>query len=467
MAWVLPVLLLRFVRSTHAAIAATGAVAAMLVQNLAYIFLTAIPFNRMTVALGLMVSVVYAIPMILDRIVGIRLPASSRIFLLPSAMVVAEFGIGSALPLGTSIGMRAITQGADLPLLQLISITGPYSIAFMIGLSATVANRLLEASSRETFMHSGLPLTIALSVIIGVGQARLAFSTPSATPSVKVAAITPDLNARRGVGELLSGTSLPASREAVARVSSSQARAAYGRILDSLIMDTRRAARAGAKIVVWSETAAPSIDADKPALLAHVARAALEEGIYLVAAVGVPFERNEIFLYGPDGRQLWHYRKNHPVPGMEPVAPSTDAIPVVATPFGRLAGLICFDGDFPSLARVDADIMLAPSWDWPEVTYAHTMRMVRLRAIENGYALLRPVFFGVTGAFDSHGRTLAMQETMSPGAHILLVDLPVLKTRTIYNRLGDTFAWSCALGLAILISLALRRRQAPSIRQAP
>ena len=206
--------------------------------------------------------------------------------------------------------------------------------------------------------------------------------------------------------------------------------------------------RPGAEIIAWSETAAPTTTADKPALLAQVSRMARSEGIYINAAVGIARRRNETYFFGPDGQLFWHYRKNHPVPGMEPVEPFANAIPVADTRFGSVSNLICFDGDFPALARVDADLMLEPSWDWPEVTYAHTMRMIRLRAIENGYALVRPTFDGLTAAFDRFGRTLAMRATMGD-RQMMLVDVPLQPGRTTYNRIGDIFAFTCILALLV------------------
>lgn len=459
-AWLMPIFLLRFGRNSSVPVAVAGLLMAMLVQTFAYLVLNAIPFNVMTLSLGLVVSSAYALPLILDRLIGVRLSPGRRILLLPVAMVAVEFGIGSVLPLGTAIGMRATTQGENLALLQIISITGPYAIAFLIGVTATVANRLIEEPSRAVFLRYGAPLVIGLATIVLLGQARLAWSPPATSiPSVRIAAINPDLEARRAVNELLDNSPSPAASISAERP---EMRAAHSKIVLALLADTRRAARAGAKIVVWSETAAPTSEADKPALLAQIASVAREEHIYLNAAIGVPYKRNETFLFGPDGRQLWHYRKNHPIPGMEPVPPFENAIPVVTTPYGRLANLICFDGDFPALARVRADIMMTPSWDWPEVAYAHTMRMVRLRAIENGYALIRPVFNGVTGAFDRFGRTLAMQESTSHGARMTIVDVPIRNPQTIYNHVGDLFAWICCIALFALVGAAFRPQRVPS-----
>lgn len=459
-AWLLPFCLLRFGRASPLALALIGVLAVCLVQVGIYLVVSAVPFNAMTIVLGLTVGAVYALPFALDRTLGARLPAAARIVLFPVAAVAGEFAIGAVLPLGTAVGMRAITQGEELALLQVISIAGPYAVAFLIGCAATIANRWLEEPDSRSARRWAVAFVTTLAVIVAAGQARLAFNAPSTkTSTVKIAAITPDRDLRIAASDLLSGENLPASAEAVARVSTPEMRARYVLIADQLLDDTRRAARAGAKIVAWSETAAPSTQADKGALLARVAEVARSEGVYVNAAIGVPFERNEVFLFGPDGHQLWHYRKNHPVPGMEPVAPFNNPVPVVSTPYGRLASLICFDGDFPDLARVDADILLTPSWDWPEVSYAHTMRMVRLRAIENGYALIRPVFNGTAAAFDPFGRTLAMKDTLPGGRHVMIVDLPTHSVPTFYGRVGDLFAWMCVASLLALTVLGLLHRR--------
>lgn len=456
-AWLAPIFLLRFSRTSPLLSAFGGLLLAALVQTTAYLLLTAIPLNPLTILLCGLVSIAGAAPAILDRWLGRRLSAAGRIFLFPTVAVAGEYAVGSVLPVGTALGMRAITQGENLALLQVTAITGPYVIALLIGLTATVANQMIEQPSAQAVRRYGAPLAALLAAVVATGQARLTLSPPASGPMVKLAAVTPDLAARQASDALISRA--PLSSSPAAPVSLARVRQAHAVIAQQLLAATRTAALAGARIVVWSETAAPVLAEDKPLLLARVSEIARTEGVYINAAIGVARERNETFLYGPDGRQLWHYRKNHPVPGMEPVSPFRNAVPVAATPFGRLSNLICFDGDFPDLARVDADLMLEPSWDWPEVAYAHTFRMLRLRAIENGYVLVRPVFNGVTGAFDRYGRTLSLRETMSAGAHTLLLDVPIGGGRTIYNRIGDVFAWLCALTASGLLISAVRGRR--------
>jgi apolipoprotein N-acyltransferase len=247
--------------------------------------------------------------------------------------------------------------------------------------------------------------------------------------------------------------------DAIAATRTPAARAANAAILEALLADSRKAAKAGADIVIWSETAAPIISEDKPLLLRRAAALARQERIYINVAVSVAFERNETFLIAPDGTIKWHYRKNHPVPGMEPVAPFANSPPLAQTPFGTLSNIICFDGDFPALARIDTDILIVPAWDWPEIAVAHTMHMARLRAIENGYSLVRVVYNGTSGAFDPMGRVLARQDTTTGGPHMIFADVPRHGTPTTYGKIGDLFAWICVLVTGVLLAkLWLRRR---------
>ncbi|MCX9192970.1 carbon-nitrogen hydrolase family protein [Carbonactinospora thermoautotrophica] len=67
---------------------------------------------------------------------------------------------------------------------------------------------------------------------------------------------------------------------------------------------------------------------------------------------------NSAALIGPGGDVLGVYRKTHPF-GPETVAcggwvTPGDASCVVQTPLGRIGIIICFDGDFPELSRVEA-----------------------------------------------------------------------------------------------------------------
>lgn len=445
-AWIAPVLLLRFSRTSRpaVAIAALAVVASIQLAGMGFESATNLFTDSVTAILTCTLGVIFIIPYALDRIFIGRLNATGRLLLFPAAAAAIEFAVGSLLPVGTSMNMRAFTQSENLSLVQIVSLTGPYAIGFLIASFATTVNHIWENPTRDTAIRWGGSFAAVLLLIVFFGQARLTIaSLGSAGQTVKVAGLTPSIGLRTDAAKLVTMANFPPSSEAQAAVAAPDMKALYASVQDELLANTRKAAQAGAKIVLWSETGAPVLEADKPVLLDKVAALARAEGVYVNAAIGVPFERNETYLVAPDGSEQWHYRKNHPVPGLEPVAPFVNDAPLVQTPFGRLSNVICYDGDFPALARISADIMLLPGWDWPEMGYAHTMRMARLRAIENGYSLVRIDFIGVSAAFDPYGRVLAMQNTIPEQSHMMMVDVPIQGVSTLYHRTGDIFAWLC------------------------
>ena len=460
-AWIAPVLLLRFSRSVGpaTAIAALCAVSFLQMAWAGVEYATDLTSTAATTVLTFVLGAMFAIPYIVDRLAAGRLSGAGRVLLFPAAWAATEFVVSANLPVGASIGVRAFTQGEDLALVQLVALTGPYGIGFLIALGASVANHIWETPTRVVLLRAGGAFAGLLVAVIVHGEARLALGgLPDAAPRVTVAGITPPAALREAARALVTPANFPPSAATRAALAAPSMKALYSRIADALLAQTEQAAAAGAQIVVWSETAAPVLEADKPALLRRVAAAARASNVYIDAAIGVPFARNETYLFAPSGAALWHYRKNHPVPGLEPVAPFENAVPVAATPLGRLANVICYDGDFPALTRVAADVLLLPGWDWPAMGQTHTMKMARLRAIENGYSLVRVDYAGVSAAFDPYGRALAMQDTVPGRSHTLIVEVPARRVATVYGRIGDAFAWAClALALWLCVSGFARR----------
>lgn len=458
-AWIAPIFLLRFGRVTRPLVAIAGLAVVSFLQMLwlGVEWNVDLNTNARTTSLTFVLGLILTAPYIVDRLIGARLNPIGRLLLFPATWAAVEFIVGSNLPVGTSIGVRAATQGENLALVQIVSLTGAYGIGFLIASGAAVANHVWENPSRDTLVRWGGGFLAALVVVVGYGEARLSTAARSAgAPTVKVAGITPPPDLRAEAAKLVTPANFPPSPKTTAALAAPAMKALYAQIADQMLAQTRQAAQAGAQVIVWSETAAPTLEADKPALLQRVAALARAEGVYVDAAIGVPFERNETYLFSPTGAELWHYQKNHPVPGLEPVAPVTNDPPVIDTPVGRLSNVICFDGDFPALTRVPADIMLLPGWDWPAMGYTHTMKMARLRAIENGYSLFRVDYDGTSGAFDPYGRGLARQDTVPARSHTVIVEMPAKRVPTLYGQIGDVFAWLCVattLGLCAVGAL--------------
>lgn len=101
---------------------------------------------------------------------------------------------------------------------------------------------------------------------------------------------------------------------------------------------------------------------------------ARELGVHLVWGTYERGERrgevyNSAVLAGPDGRVLGVYRKTHPFgPELRErggwVTPG-DRVTVAETDLGRIGMIICFDGDYPELSRIQAvrgaEILCRPS----------------------------------------------------------------------------------------------------------
>ena len=103
----------------------------------------------------------------------------------------------------------------------------------------------------------------------------------------------------------------------------------------------------------------------------------------------------------------------------------------VETPFGTLAGVICWDVDYPQAIRQaspkNVAILLAPSNDWPEITLMHT-DMAVYRAIENGFSLVRQTDHGLSVAYDPYGRILAQMDHFAASQRVMVAQGRKLKS---------------------------------------
>ncbi len=132
----------------------------------------------------------------------------------------------------------------------------------------------------------------------------------------------------------------------------------------------------GAELIVLPESATTGFTPDCPTerlwelvsdipgpVIEPFQRAARAHGIYLVVGT---YERgpspeivyNSSVLIAPDGSLLGTYRKTHPfcseaVSGGGWVTPG-ETVTVCDTELGRIGMIICFDGDYPELSRIQA-----------------------------------------------------------------------------------------------------------------
>jgi apolipoprotein N-acyltransferase len=100
-----------------------------------------------------------------------------------------------------------------------------------------------------------------------------------------------------------------------------------------------------------------------------------------------------------------------------------------------------------------------PSFDSQRIRPYHT-EVGMLRAVENGFSMVRQVSAGASMAVDPWGRVLARQDFFRTTDRIMVADLPTRGVRTLYGLLGDWFAWAGA-ALAVVLAVLGIARPAP------
>jgi apolipoprotein N-acyltransferase len=266
--------------------------------------------------------------------------------------------------------------------------------------------------------------------------------------------------------------------------------------VDRHLQLTARAAEAGARLVVWPESAVPFLfdrDGAESALLRDAVR---REGIYLYFGNDdlepLPSGERRVYvgakLLDPSGELVARYHKMRLVPFGEYVplqklftlggrfaaklvqevsdfTPGTDAV-TGAVDGHRIGGFICYEAIFPSLVRRfaggGAELLVNITNDaWYGTTSAphQHLAMVAFRAIENRRYLVRAANTGITAVVDPRGRVL--EPTRLFDTTVLVREVPFVAETTFYTRHGDVFAQACAAIALALVAATWRR---PSTR---
>jgi len=399
-------------------------------------------------------GLVLFLPFVIDRLIAPRYSGFLSTLVFPLAWTTTEYVISLASPYA-SFSNLAYTQFGNLPLMQLVSVTGIWGISFMITWFASVANFVWEGDFRPARIRQVVyAFGIVLAAVLLYGGVRLTYCAPSGE-TVRIASIIRSDEYR----ESLRAVEFLRDKQAVGFAER-----------DRLLEQSRRAARLGARIVFWQETAV-SLIYEEEEFIAPGRELARDEEIYLgmtyytVArnAAGEPatpgetatLPENKFVMIDPNGEVLWRYSKAHPVPG-EGIAAGDGVIPFAETPYGTIAPVICFDLDFPGyvsqVGRRGGDILLAPSFDWKEIDPLNTHAAV-FRAIENGCSLVRCTAYGLSLGTDYQGRVRSASDYFTTDERVMLSDLPTAGVWTPYPHIRELFAWIMAIGLVLMVCL--------------
>ncbi len=453
-AWIWPAAFLYFSRSADSVRGFMPLAGAIAVGNIVRWLNVLDAGGIVDAVISLIWSLCWILPFALDRLFYKRLPGWLSTLLLPGVFVSLEFL--RHFTLVGSYGVTAYTQTGILPLMQSVSLIGSFGLSFLILWFGPV---LLYACEKKRkgwavpAVYGGLLLAVLLFGFIRLNTA------PAADETVRVASII--------------GPYYRKFSDATYETISYEESEAY------LLSEAGRAAADGAEIACWNEEAFNIPDTKEAEFLAAAANIAKEHRMVLIlpyeaedtdgSADGLTY--NKLVILEPDGTQV-DYVKTHLVPVIE--APyyvrGTGAVPTVRTDVGVLSAIICFDdsyisfnhglgaemnGDFP-----DTDILFVPSWDWAPVAKAHT-KSSEFRAVENGYALVKPTYDGLSTVADRYGRERMLVSTDVSGYDsVQCVEVPLGGKQTFYARYGTIIDLAlAAVGVVLLCDGAFLPRK--------
>jgi apolipoprotein N-acyltransferase len=469
-AWLYPIFLLRFFRTQPLwrGILLPFMAAEIVLQSTWLGFLP-VPQPLYALLVSIM-CVLIILPYLVARLIAPRFDGIVSTLIFPLAVTAVWYLFAVLTPWGT-VYNPAYTQYGNLPLLQLLSVTGLWGVVFLMSWLASIVNWAWENGFAwprvrgVTVLYAGI-----LAAILLFGAVRLAFF-PARGSTVRVAGISASQALTKAYysriskstwDALTSGRATPAERE--------RFRQAVAPIHGELLLLSEQEARAGAKIIAWPEYGAPVLQEDAEALISRAGTLARKTGTYLDLGVIVLLQQpvqshfflNETDLIDPTGKVVWRYEKTHPIPALEADMVRGDGkVNSIQTPYGRLSSVICYDMDFPYMVRQagksEADLMIAPGYDWREYDPYHA-QMATFRAIENGFSLVRQASYSRAMAVDYEGNVLAASDYFTTDPQVMVAYVPAQGVRTIYAVVGDLFAWVGVVGLFLFVGFAFLRR---------
>jgi apolipoprotein N-acyltransferase len=396
----------------------------------------------------------------------------------PVIWVALEAARGALLT-GFPWGLAGYSQYRNLPLLQAAAVGGIDLVSLLVlAANAGLALLLLPGAGRRARVAGGLLVMLSGAAELA-GLAPLRARTEAQGSAVRVAAVqgnvAQDLKWEPGSGE---------------------------RVVADLVRLTRQAGAAGARLVVWPESASPvsfrrpvrrppesggglTVEpqadyTERVGALARDLRVALVAGSVDYRVVDGDLRAyNSAFAVGPDGAIGPSYSKMHLVPFGEYVplarvlffvnrmvrgaiagfAPG-DSFDPLPTPVGPAATVICYEAIFPDLVRRIADrgaVLLInitnDAWFGTSAAPRQHLAMAVARAVENRRFLVRAANTGISAIVDPYGRILARTRLMEQT--VLVGEVTPRRDLTPFARSGRLCGGVCVI-LTLLLLAVLR-----------
>lgn len=386
-----------------------------------------------------------------------------------AAWVTAEL-LRSHVPFGNPWALLGYSQTAVPLLVQSADLAGVHGIGFVL-VVVNAALALLWRAHGDDMAAARRGLAIAAALVVAVvvyGAFRLTSEQAPAADAARPVVVVQ--------GNLDLGTQWKSEF--------------YGANLGAYAdLTTKAVAAQAAALVVWPESALTFFLEDDASYRAYLARmltvahtTLLTGGPRAVRAGASESYRNAAFVIGPTGAIEAVYEKGTLVPFAEyfPLAGdgllrrrfgkvrefvpgSATAQGPLATPAGAAGVMICNEAMLadPARARVRAGAtwlvtLTNDSWVGRRHYAEIALAMVRLRAVETRRWLVRASTSGPSAVIDPGGRLVDSLPFASAGTVRGIIE--PRHDVTTYARIGDAFAWACALLTGLMVARAVLDR---------
>jgi apolipoprotein N-acyltransferase len=389
-------------------------------------------------------GIMFALAVCLYRALLRRGAHWSALFSVPVVVVCFEYLLNVTSPHGTA-GSLAYSQLGFLPFLQLATVTGPWGMSFLVLAFPTalaIGLYLYPSEPKQALKVVGGTAAVLLLVLV-LGAVRL--HMPVHGPLVKVGLVASD--GVNGENDDVLGPGAPANKLFAQYAGPVQALAAQG-----------------AQVVVLPEKIAVVLDqteADTDAFfqkLVDDSGAAVVVGELRIRHESRPDLKkryNEARVYMP-GRPPQSYDKEHMLPPFESNLTPGDSLTVLPRLDATWGVAICKDMDFTPLSadygRKGVGMMLVPGWDFV-LDWVQHGHIAILRGVESGFSVVRSAKGGSLYVSDDRGRVLAEVRSDSAPFATLSATVPAGHDETVYDTMGDWFAY---LGLLLLAAVLVR-----------
>lgn len=420
-----------------------------------------------------------------------RLGTTPALFAAPFIWVSFEYIRSNLSFLSLPWGLLAHSQYQYLPIIQIASLAGTYSISFLIvlinsALAAMIYSSVYRLEKQQPpsprcpskkgkmAMVSTATLLIALTLLYG----HMTISQPIIGEKFKVSAVQGNIEQAKKWDKK------------------------YTSEIMQIYADlTQEASKDQPDLIIWPETATPgSINRDIR-LRIEVMNIVRKSGTYLLlgSSQHQKFEKkegkefnylNSAFLISPDPKTVMNQRYDKirllpfgeylplkesipwsyiQVPNISQYVPGEE-FTVLELPSGRLGVTICWEDIFPDHFRQfvqrGAQFMVNitnEAWFGKTAAPYQFVSMAVFRAVENRVFLVRCANTGITCIIDPYGRIVKKvldakgQDTFVRG--VMNGWVTPLECRTLYTRYGDIMGWLAPAVSAVFLFIAWQHKR--------